>query len=318
MNQFLKVKSISKNTSGSRRLLSSITFDFQKNERLAIVGETGSGKSTLLKSIGGLLSIDSGEIIFHEEIVEDPTEKLIAGHAGICYLSQHFELPKFVTVFNFLNRPEQIKVEDPELIYEACKVKHLLERDTRALSGGEKQRVALSKELLKAPDLLLLDEPFSNLDFNHKRIIREVLEEVEKDLNVTIIMVAHDPKDVLSWADQVMVMKKGEVVQFDTPELLYNRPIGIYVASLFGAYSLIPKYLDIPLANSFHTVDDQIFLRPHQVLIDSKGEHKGTVKKVRYFGSYDEVSIESILGMVITNTFVGRYQEGESVYFELN
>lgn len=315
MPTILQVQSITKTNQESRHLLSSISFTVVEGERLAIVGETGSGKSTLLKSIGGLTEISSGEVLFRGTNVEGPEEKLVAGHEQISYLSQHFELPKFITVRDFLSRNEIIKVEDPRQIFKACRIKHLLDRDTRALSGGEKQRVALTKELLKSPEILLLDEPFSNLDFNHKRIIREVLDEIERDLSVTIILVAHDPKDVLSWADRVMVLRQGKVVQYEKPKYLYEKPADEYVASLFGAYSLISAdVLESELVEKSHSINNKIFLRPHNVHIEQeKPAFTGSVEKVRYYGEFDELTIKADIGWLITNSKVESYQEGQEI-----
>ena len=320
MIPILQAKSVTKSSDEQRTLLSSISLEVRDNERLAIVGETGSGKSTLLKSLGGLAEIDRGEVLFRGEKVEGPEEKLVAGHAQISYLSQHFELPKFITVRDFLSRKEIIRVEDPEQIYRACSVQHLLDRETRALSGGEKQRVALTKELLKAPEVLLLDEPFSNLDFNHKRIIRDVLEEIENDLHVTVILVAHDPKDVLSWADRVMVLRKGEVVQLDRPDSIFERPVDEYVASLFGPYSILSAGPKIKgMLADHHTIDKQVFLRPHDIAIgaNSKGM-QGKVLKVRYYGGYDQLLIQSEFGTLLANAIVGQYAEGQEITFSLN
>ena len=320
MIPILQANSVSKSNEEQRSLLSSISFEVQERERLAIVGETGSGKSTLLKSIGGLAEIDQGEVMFRGSKVEGPEEKLVAGHAQISYLSQHFELPKFITVEDFLTRKETVRVEDPAQIYGACRVQHLLDRDTRALSGGEKQRVALTKELLKAPEVLLLDEPFSNLDFSHKRIIREVLEEIEHDLEITVILVAHDPKDVLSWADRVMVLRKGKIVQFDRPESVFDRPVDEYVASLFGAYSLLASEVENgKVSGRFHSIAGRIFLRPRDVTLgDTKKGLQGHVKKVRYYGAYDELLIQSAFGDLIVNSTVGLYQEGQELTFSFN
>ena len=319
MSTILQIQSVDKINEENRPLLTSISFEVGEGERLAIVGETGSGKSTLLKSIGGLTMINAGKILFMGSKVEGPEERLVAGHDQISYLSQHFELPKFITVRDFLNRKEVIKVENPEHIYKACRIQNLLDRDTRALSGGEKQRVALTKELLRAPEILLLDEPFSNLDFNHKRIIREVLDEIKRDLSITILMVAHDPKDVLSWADKVMVLHKGKMIQYERPSLLFERPVNEYVASLFGAYSLVSvDGLEEDIVPDWHLLNDQVFLRPHNIQLqkDSSG-YAGKVAKVRYYGAYDELTITSRIGNVITNAAVGSFNVEQEVFFSI-
>jgi ABC-type sugar transport system ATPase subunit len=282
--------------------LKPISLDIAKDSKLAIVGETGSGKSTLLKLIGGLEDPDTGTIFFNGSRILGRSEKLIAGHPDIVYLSQHFELPKFISVFEHLHNPYEIGEDDANEIYKVCRIDHLLNKGTNQLSGGEKQRVALAKVLSKLPKVLLLDEPFSNLDNIHKQIIKDVLEEVRGTWGVTMVMVSHEPQDVLPWADKIAVMKKGAVLQMDTPYMIYKRPLNEYVAGLFGKYNLLdPKKWGISNMADWTKIGNKVLVRPEQFRMTSNSNVgiKGVVKQVAFYGNRFEITVK-----VKTNTSI--------------
>lgn len=164
---FLKVSGLVKEGIDGR-IVNDISFSQRKGHRLAIAGETGSGKSTLLKMIAGLVQPDGGEILFNDKQVTGPDDNLVPGHAGIAYLTQDYELPRFLRVEQVLTYAGNKPVKKSARLIEVCRISHLLGRKTDELSGGERQRIALAKLLLTSPRLLLLDEPFSNLDRTHK------------------------------------------------------------------------------------------------------------------------------------------------------
>jgi iron(III) transport system ATP-binding protein len=155
-----------------------ISFTQQKARKLAIAGETGSGKSTLLKMIAGLAQPAEGEIRFRGERVLGPQERLVPGQPGIAYLSQHFELWNNYRVEEILSYANDLSVEAAAALYAICRIDHLLARRTDQLSGGERQRIALARLLVRPPRLLLLDEPFSNLDHIHKSLLKTVIRDI--------------------------------------------------------------------------------------------------------------------------------------------
>ena len=216
-----------------------ISFAQQPLQKIAIAGETGSGKTTLLKMIAGLVQPDAGEILFEQERVVGPYEKLLPGHPRIAYLSQYFELRNNYRVEEELECKNLLSDEEANDLYAICRIQHLLKRKTDQLSGGEKQRIALARLLTTSPGLLLLDEPFSNLDTVHKRIIKSVIHDIGEKLKITCILVSHDALDILSWAETILVMKDGLVIQQDAPEQVYKQPVNEYCAGLFGDYNLI-------------------------------------------------------------------------------
>ena len=310
--------------------LSNINFTQKKLEKIAIAGETGSGKSTLLKIVAGLGQPDGGKVLFEDKRVKGPLEELIPGQKGIAYLSQDFALPHFLTVeqvFIYANPLPDALAEKDEVakeLYATCKIAHLLKRRTDQLSGGEKQRVALTKLLLTQPRLLLLDEPFSNLDMLHKSLLKSVINEISDRLNITCTLVSHDPLDSLSWADTILVMKDGAIVQHATPEEIYKQPINEYVAGLFGKYNLLPSSISKALLGARDKTKGRegLFIRPENFVITKSQKDlsvKGIVQKVSFFGSYYEIEIK-VEGVVITvQTHSQLYLlKGEGVFVSLS
>ncbi|MFZ9695952.1 MAG: ABC transporter ATP-binding protein [Chitinophagaceae bacterium] len=218
-------------------VLNDIQLQLTQGERLAIAGETGSGKSTLLKIIAGLLQPDDGTVYFQGARVLGPEEKLLPGHNKIGYLSQHFELLNNYRVGEIIEMKTILTKEEAKRIIDLCDIGRLLIRKTTELSGGERQRVALAKTLVTNPSLLLLDEPFSNLDAIHKRAMKQMLDRLERELGLTTIMVSHDGADLLSWASRILILQNGTIIQEGLPSEVYQHPISEYCAGLLGYYN---------------------------------------------------------------------------------
>ncbi len=268
-----------------------LSFIQQRAERLAIVGETGSGKSTLLKMISGLLQPDGGVVIFDGKPVKGPMQQLIPGHPRIAYLSQHFELRNHYWVEEVLQMVSQVTDEEASRIYAVCRIDHLLRRRTDQLSGGERQRIAIARLITTAPALLILDEPFSNLDLAHKLELKTVLESAGSRLGITFLLASHDPQDVMAWAERILVLQDGRLVQEGAPEDIYRRPLSKYVAGLFGKHNLV-LYGSQP-----------VMVRPEDVMPEPlpgpAGSIIGLVKGIRFQGFYQEVELD-IKGQKLT------------------
>lgn len=316
---FLELKTLSKQYVDGKGALINVNLALTSQKKIGVVGETGSGKSTLLKLICGLLQKDQGEILFQEKKVKGPEEKLIAGHPQMQYLSQHFELPSFITVSEHLENIYLIADEEAKKIFSSCQIEHLHEKDTSHLSGGEKQRVALAKALTYEPELLLLDEPFSNLDYLHKRQIKSVIDEVISELKTTIILVAHEPRDVLSWAEEVVVMRHGEVLQKGSPFSIYTRPADEYVAGLFGNYQLVDPDVWKIDKQKYHQIGGKVLIRPEQLKPVQKAGVgvAGVVQRANYQGSHDELIIKVGTEEVIAYDTINKYKVGEKLSLEI-
>jgi iron(III) transport system ATP-binding protein len=260
--------------------------------RTGIAGETGSGKSTLLKMMAGLVQPDSGQVLLDGRKVMGPEDTLKEGHPGIAYLSQHFELRNNYRVEEVLEYANKLEAVDAVALYEVCRIGHLLKRRTNELSGGERQRIALARLLSTSPRLLLLDEPFSNLDAHHRSIIRSVVFDISDKLDITCVMVSHDAPDLLSWADRILIMKDGRIIQEGPPELVYRQPVDTYAAGLLGDYNLLePDWLKVHLPS--WSSDGAVVLRPEQVRVSTDNLHglPGTVVRYLFHGSHHDLDI---------------------------
>ncbi|HZX75213.1 MAG TPA: ABC transporter ATP-binding protein [Cyclobacteriaceae bacterium] len=316
---FLTVTGISKLADG-KFVVKDISFVQRKFQKIVIAGETGSGKSTLLKIIAGLVQQDAGVVRLENKRVEGPDEKLVPGHPNIAYLSQYFELPPFLRVEQILTYSNQLTDEAARTLYEVCDIAHLVKRNTDQLSGGERQRIALALLLTTSPKLLLLDEPFSTLDIIHREVLKGVIQNISKRLKISVILVSHDPSDVLPWADEILVMKEGQALQQGTPEKMYRQPINIYVAGLFGSYNLLTLAQSKAFTSLLRLKANRkfLFVRPGNFKLVKEGEGlKGKVKAAKFFGSYQELEVFIARKPIIIHTEDHRIKEGDTVYVTL-
>jgi iron(III) transport system ATP-binding protein len=313
--ELLKAQNISKAV-GERVLLADTSLTIPRGSRLAIMGETGSGKSTLLKILAGLIPPSSGEVRIHGKKLENPAEQLIPGHPQIAYLSQHFELRNNYKVVEVLEMTAKLDADACNNIIELCRISHLLNRKTHEISGGERQRIALARLLLGNPDLLLLDEPFTNLDMVNKAIIRDVLLEISEQLELTCIMVSHHPEEVLPWADTLMIMQKGKIIQAGTPKQVYNQPINGYAASLTGLSNpLLPGEEQLASALGLQTTLPQ-WIRPENLIIhkNSREGAPGRIESIAFMGHFHVIRINmGYRDLTIFSNFAYEIEVGEEV-----
>lgn len=299
-------------TIGEQRACDQVSLSCAQGSRWVIAGETGSGKSTLLKMVAGLVQPEEGAVYLNGERVPGPAEKLVPGHPSIAYLSQHFELPKFLRVGEILDYAGKLAQPDADALFASCHIAHLLDRRSDQLSGGERQRVALAKLLVTSPGLLLLDEPFSNLDVYHKSLLKEVIERVRTGWDITCILVSHDPSDTLPWADAMLILKNGRVHATGSPEALYRAPQDEYTAALLGSYSVLPDDL-----RKLLRFDASVqFIRPDDLVIgdDSGRSVSATVQRVLYFGSHYDLLVKPDQSPVLLRIRSDKpFQEGHRV-----
>ena len=307
---------------GEEEVLKGVSFIQKAFQKIAIVGESGSGKSTLLKIVGGLTQSDGGEVRFENVKVKGPLERLLPGQPGIAYLSQHYELRNHYRMEEILAYANTLADEDAERLYDICRISHLMKRKNDQLSGGEKQRVALARLLTTAPRLLILDEPYSNLDPILKNTLKTVIREISDDLNITCLLVSHDPVDTLSWADEVIVMKDGQIVQQGAPEIVYHQPVNEYVAALFGSYNMIPSAgaTDFSNVSGLHLNGKSMFIRPERFRVVEKGQHglSGKIRDVHFMGSSYEVAVELSAAKITVKTDSTNLRKGEDIYLSLS
>lgn len=275
----LYVNNISFEYNEQKEILKDISFRLNVGEHLCVMGESGSGKSTLLKAIYGLLDLKSGDLFWKEHQILGPAFHLVPGMEFFKYVPQDFDLMPYTSVeeniAKFLSRfyPEESKKRTQELL-EVIEMESFAKQKVKDLSGGQQQRVAIARALAKEPELILLDEPFSQIDNFKKNSLRRKLFAYLKEKNISCIVATHDGNDALSFADQMMVIKDHQVLAFGKPADLYQHPKEKYVAALFD---------DV---NEIEIDGETQFFYPHQIHIVESSEHTATVKKSYYKGFY--------------------------------
>jgi ABC-type sugar transport system ATPase subunit len=310
----LEVKNISKQQP-DRIIIDNISFQQEALHKLAVTGESGAGKSTLLKIISGHVQSDSGTVLFHGERVTGPEEKLLPGHKDIAYLSQHYELNNNYVVKDLIWFQMNVDEAEAKKIFDICRISHLLKRKTNQLSGGEKQRIALCRLLVKYPKLLVLDEPFSNLDPIHKNTLKAVLEDISARLQITCLLASHDPQDTLSWADEIIVMKEGRIMQQGTPGEIYHHPVNKYVAGMFGKYNSLTRQQ----ASWFglEAKEKEILIRPEDFIINEKEGAKGMIEKITFWGSFYEAEIRVKDLKIVVRIMKNQWAIGDEVFLKM-
>lgn len=227
-------------------LFQNLNLRFEKGKIVALAGESGCGKSTLLNLIYGLLNWESGEIIFNGNKLLGPKGNLVPGEAEMKFVAQNFDLMPYATVGEnvgkFISNINLSKKR--ETVAELLEVVGLEEYAhvlPKYLSGGQQQRVAIARALSVLPKLLILDEPFSNLDFPRKIELREKLFRYVKQHNVSLIISTHELQDIMPWLDQIIILQDGRLIQNDNPQETFTHPYNSYVAKLFGEVNIFSE-----------------------------------------------------------------------------
>ncbi|MDE6672586.1 MAG: sn-glycerol-3-phosphate ABC transporter ATP-binding protein UgpC [Ruminococcus sp.] len=234
----LSLKQIKKIYPGNVEAVHSTTFDIRDKEFIVFVGPSGCGKSTTLRMIAGLEEISEGELYIGDRLVNDIAPK----DRDIAMVFQNYALYPHMTVFeNMAFGLKLRKVDKNEIerkVNEAAKIldlSHLLDRKPRAMSGGQCQRVALGRAIVRSPKVFLLDEPLSNLDAKLRGQMRTEISKIHKQLGTTFIYVTHDQTEAMTMGDRIVCMKDGWVMQIDTPQKMYDEPANKFVAGFLGS-----------------------------------------------------------------------------------
>jgi len=276
--------------------IQNISFDIKRGDIVAVIGESGSGKSTLLKSIFGLLKVDEGEILFNGKRVLGPDEQLIPGHKEMKIVTQDFSLNIYAKVYDNIasmlsNTDVRSKQEKTEKMMQHLHIGHLRNKKITELSGGEQQRVAIAKALVTDTSLLLLDEPFSQVDALLKNQLRADIKRIAAETGVTVVIVSHDPADGLFLADQLLLIKGGKLIQQGKPSHVYNHPQHIYTAQLLG--NAVVLSADDARKLGIQSTKKSVVFYPEWVELKSGWNSKRyEVKDVYYKGFFEELLLE--------------------------
>jgi multiple sugar transport system ATP-binding protein len=273
-----------------------ISFEVNRGEVIAIIGESGSGKSTLLKCIYGLLKLDSGEVLLNGTKVLGPDEQLIPGSKEMKMVTQDFSLNIYAKVYDNIasmlsNTDVKAKQQKTASIMEHLHIEHLKEKKIISLSGGEQQRVAIAKAMVSDTKVLLLDEPFSQVDALLKNQLRADVKRLAAETGVTVLMVSHDPADGLFLANQILLIKDGQLIQQGEPSFVYNHPEHVYTAQLLGN-AVVLNATEARKIGLESDKQEVVFYPEWVELKNSWNSRRFEVREVYYKGFYEELLLE--------------------------
>lgn len=227
---------------GDKTVIKSVNLEIQDGEFFTLLGPSGCGKTTLLRMIAGFNSIEGGEFYFNDTLINnmDPSKRNI----GMVF--QNYAVFPNMTVrgnieFGLKERkvPKEEMDERVEKILDIMKIREYADRKPQNLSGGQQQRVALARAIVIEPDVLLMDEPLSNLDAKLRVDLREEIRRIQKEIGITTVYVTHDQEEAMAVSDRIAVMKDGIIEQCDMPRKIYHKPNNMFVASFIGTNNVI-------------------------------------------------------------------------------
>lgn len=230
-------KNVTFSYDNKKNILNNINFTIPEGSLVCLLGPSGGGKTTTLSLISGLIKPTSGKIYFDNTDVSH--KDALQRKVGMVF--QNYALYPHLTIINNIAFPLKMQKVPKEKRYEIAKklaklvhIEDALYKKPGNISGGQQQRVAIARALAKKPSVLLLDEPLSNLDARLRIEMRKEIRRIQKETHVTTIFVTHDPDEALHIADYIMVINKGQIQQFGTPEELYDNPNNEFVAKFIG------------------------------------------------------------------------------------
>lgn len=318
---------------GKGKVLENIDFEVEDGKVVSLLGPSGCGKTTTLKMIAGLLQPDEGAVFIGDQnIMKWPPEK----RGTVIVFQDHLLFPHLNVEQNIgfgLKMAKQPKKEIKEKVEEMLdlvKLKGTNRKYPHELSGGQQQRIALARALAVSPKVLLLDEPFSNLDPKLRQEIRELTFEIQRNLGITTILVTHDKEEALMSSDKIAFMQDGQIKQFGTPEELYQRPNSIEVAHFLGEKNFIPGRIQngrfqsdiVSIQTARSDVNHaRLMIKPEDIGIFPVGtkDLEGTIKSRKYAGErvYYTVDVFGI-ELKITSQSASFYNIGDKVSLEVN
>ena len=307
MTQHIELKQVYK-AFGSTKVLQDFNLTFEKGKFTTLLGASGCGKTTILRLIAGLEDLDQGQILCDGKDIS----RLPPQQRGVGIVFQSYALFPHLTVGENvafgLKMQERHPSDIAEKVSQALKLVELEgfeHRRIEQLSGGQQQRVALARALVIAPQILLFDEPLSNLDTNLRRTMREMIRHLQQKLGITVLYVTHDQTEAFAISDAVVVMNQGKVEQIGLPNTLYHHPTSRFTANFMGEVSFFPvtvkngKYV---LAENSLSIESNelpqdgnylLGIRPEGVLLTLTGEpvERCEVQSAISMGSYWEIQV---------------------------
>ncbi len=271
-------------------VVDNFSIEIENGEFITFLGPSGCGKTTNLRMVAGFIKPNSGEIKIGNQIVSNPEKNIFIQpeNRNLGMVFQSYAVWPHMNVFNNISYPLKIRKESRKSIekkvgsiLELTSMSELKDRMPNELSGGQQQRIALARALVMDPEVLLLDEPLSNLDAKLREDMRIEIKELQRKTGVTIIFVTHDQNEAMLLSDRVVVMEKGCIHQIGNPVSIYQNPADFFVADFIGTANFInPK--DVNIENN--NIKDKLYMvRPENVVLGVESNRYTAVVKERMF-----------------------------------
>ena len=324
---------------GNNTVIPDLNLEIGDGELFTLLGPSGCGKTTLLRMIAGFNSIEGGDIFFNEKRINDmdPSKRNI----GMVF--QNYAVFPHMTVrenvaFGLENRhlpKNEIKKRVDEIL-ETVKITQYADRLPERLSGGQQQRVALARAIVIKPDVLLMDEPLSNLDAKLRIEMRNAIRQIQNSVGITTIYVTHDQEEAMAISDRIAVMKDGVIQHVGTPRDIYQRPKNVFVATFIGRTNIVNAHVKggvITFADGYHEHIDALdkaaeqevrcSIRPEEFIICKDGTEgiHGTVQECTYLGLNTHYTIDTDQGdsvEIVEESSIGEgLKKGEKVLLKV-
>ncbi len=324
---------------GDNTVITDLSLDIKEGEFFTLLGPSGCGKTTLLRMIAGFNSIEGGDFFFNEKRINDmePSKRNI----GMVF--QNYAIFPHLTVFDNVAFGLKNRKMDKDTIQKSVnemldtmQISEYADRMPERLSGGQQQRVALARAVVIKPDVLLMDEPLSNLDAKLRIDMRTAIKEIQQSVNITTVYVTHDQEEAMSVSDRIAVMKDGVIQHVGTPQNIYQRPRNIFVATFIGRSNILTGVLtgaslklnegptiDLDTTKMVRNGNEEyvkISIRPEEFIITNDASTAittGTVKKTVFLGLNTHYTVQLETGdtvdIVEESAINHLYQEGETV-----
>lgn len=349
MSNSISIKNVVKKY-GETIIIPDLSLEIKNGEFFTLLGPSGCGKTTLLRMIAGFNSIEGGEICFDDKLINN-----ISAHLrNIGMVFQNYAIFPHLTVrqnveygLKIRKMNKKVMKEKIDQILDVVKINEYQDRLPERLSGGQQQRVALARAIVIHPDVLLMDEPLSNLDAKLRIDMRSAIRDIQKQVGITTVYVTHDQEEALAISDRIAVMNGGVIQQLGTPEAIYSRPANVFVSTFIGHSNLFPAKIQIQGQSArltfscgyqvqmegldlagFKSDEVLVAIRPEEFSIGEKGI-KAKVQTRTFLGKYTQYELSVEQGMISGEKNIIEYSQdighstrlyevGETVYLEPN
>ena len=317
-------------------VISDLNATIMPGEFFTLLGPSGCGKTTLLRMIAGFNTIEGGEIKFNEKVINDlPPYKRNVGMV----FQNYAVFPHMTAKENVAFGLKERKIKEPELsnrvneMLKKVQIEELADREPANMSGGQQQRIALARAIVINPDVLLFDEPLSNLDAKLRVDMRSVIRHIQKQAGITTVYVTHDQEEALAISDRIAVMNKGEIQQIASPIVIYRKPYNLFVATFMGQTNIIDckchnKVLKVNGSNidfkfdrikdDFNEEDVKLCVRPNEFFFDENGI-EATITERIFFGINTHYYADTVVGNLLISCDVNDklYEVGDKVHLNI-